>query len=306
MHRRALLAALALPSLARGQTDPQVNWRLPEDACDTHTHVFLDQARYPLAADRFYTPSPATTEALRDFHRALGFSRVVIVQPSVYGDDNAAAVAGIAEYGAARGIAVLDRTQADLDVLHAAGMRGLRINLEVAGQADARAAEAALARTVQRIGTRGWHIQTNTRLSVVAALEPVLAALPVPIVFDHFARIQAGGGSDQPGYPALRRLLRAGKAYVKISGPYNASRDAPHYADLLPVVRELLEANPDRLLWGSNWPHPGTARGDIGRVTPFREVDNIAWLNALATYAPDEATRRRILVHNPQALFGPW
>ena len=279
---------------------------LPAGSCDSHTHVFLDPHQYPWAADRRYTPPPASIEQLVQLHDALGIERVVIVQPSVYAADNAATLQARRQLGPrrARGVAVIDDAHTDnaLDQMHALGIRGVRVNLEIDQASDATAATAQLRATAARVARLGWHVQVYANLPLLAACADVLAALPVPVVLDHYAGAYAAGGIEQPGLSTVLELLAGGNAYVKLSAPYRLSQ-VPGYADMEPLARQVIATRADRLVWGSDWPHPqpGTQLDPHAISTPF-EVDSGAVLTALRAWT-DDATFHQILVQNPARLY---
>jgi len=208
----------------------------------------------------------------------------------------------------ARGVAVIGpgTGPAELDALALAGIRGIRVNLEQAGVFDPAASAKALESAVQQIGPRPWHLQVYARLSVIGPLKPQLAALPVPVVFDHFAGAQAALGPDQPGFGAVLDLVRGGQAWVKLSGAYRASTQAPDYPDVAPLARALVAANPERLVWGSDWPHPDSTPKPGRKPTdlaPAQDIDDGRLLDLLATWVPERAARDRILVENPKRLY---
>lgn len=288
-----------------------VAFDVPPNGCDCHVHVFPDPAKFPFWSGRVYTPPVATPDDLLALQTALHMQRVVIVTPSVYGTDNAATLHGIAMLGLqrARGVAVIGAATsvADLDALDKGGIRGIRVNLETGGVTDPAAASRIFNDAVARIRDRPWHMQVYARLSVIAALKETLAAAPMPLVFDHFAGAQAALGVDQPGFAAVLDLVRAGKAYVKISGAYRASERAPDYPDVAPLARALITANPERIVWGSDWPHPDSVIVQGRKATdlaPALPIDDGRVLNLLADWAPDAAIRHRILVDNPARLYG--
>jgi predicted TIM-barrel fold metal-dependent hydrolase len=313
------LAATGLggASLARGQTvsapsvRTPVNFEIPAGAADCHVHVIADSARFPFWPGRSYTPPGASADELLALQQALHLDHVVVVTPSVYGVDNSATLDALRQLGPerARGIAVIDdkATPAELDAMHKAGIRGIRINLETAGVFDPAAAAQKLAGAIAGIKDRPWHLQMYARLSIISALKDQLGALPMPVVFDHFAGAQAALGAQQPGFEAALDLVRSGKAYVKVSGCYRASDKAPDYGDVAPLARALIGANPERLVWGSDWPHPNTAKTE-GRqptdVAPALAIDDGRVLNLLAEWAPEAAVRKAILVENPKRLYG--
>ncbi len=288
-----------------------VSFALPPGACDCHVHIIPDPAQFPFWAERVYTPPVATAAELLALQHALHMDRVVIVTPSIYGTDNAATLDGMRQLGPdrARGIAVIDEktSPAELDAMAQAGIRGIRINLEQAGVFDPAVSAGRLIAAVRQIGGRPWHLQVYSRLAVIAPLQEQFAALPFPVVFDHFAGAQAALGPQQPGFAAVLDLVASGKAYVKISGAYRASDRAPDYPDVAPLARALIAANPDRLVWGSDWPHPdsaivpGRAATDIA---PAQPIDDGRVLNLFAEWAPDAAIRAKILVDNPKRLYG--
>jgi predicted TIM-barrel fold metal-dependent hydrolase len=281
---------------------------LPAGACDCHTHVFLDPRAYPWSPARRYTPPPAPIEALAAWHDALGFARVVVVQPSVYAADNAATLQALRVLGPerARGVAVLDAaaTDADLQAMHALGVRGVRVNLEIDRASDAAEATAQLRETAARVAPLGWHVQVYANLPLLAACQSVLRALPVPVVLDHYAGAHASGGPEQPGLHAVLALVAEGRAYVKLSAPYRLSAAAGH-ADMAPIARAFIAAGPDRMLWGSDWPHPQPgSRPHPHDISPPFAVDSAQVLAALRAWTPDARTFDRILVDNPARLYG--
>ena len=280
-------------------------FEVPRNACDCHTHVFGPHGRFPLALDRLYTPGPASIEDLQALHRALLVDRVVIVHPSVYGIDNSCTVDAVRRLGGhARGVAVIDRTITDASLadMHAAGVRGVRVNLETYGQHDPVAARRQLLFAAERVAPLGWHVQTYTNLAMLAALHDTILALPTTLVVDHFGRAQAALGTAQPHFATLLALLRSGKVYVKISAAYRISQQ-PHYPDVVPIARALIAANPDRIVWGTDWPHPGAARRDPAVIEPFRPEDDGAALSRVAQWAQDRTTLQKILVDNPARLY---
>ena len=292
---------------AASQPTTPVNFKVPPGACDCHVHIFGDPQRFPFAPARTYTPETATVDELRNVHRALHLDRVVIIQASVYGTDNSCTLDAIKQLGPrARGIAVIDEktSSAELDRMHRSGIRGVRINLGTAGQDDPAFARERLQKALRQINGRSWHIQMYVGLPVVAAIEKQLTATTVPIVFDHFGSAKAVLGVQQPGMASLLRLLQTGKAYVKISGAYRAS-SAPDYQDAGPLAKVFVAANPERVLWGSDWPHPDTATGrQPTEVSPLLPIDDGRMLNLLATWIPNVEKRKMILVDNPAKLYG--
>jgi predicted TIM-barrel fold metal-dependent hydrolase len=308
----APLSAAALRQSARSsaqasQPSTAVTFDVPAGACDCHTHVFGDRRRFPFTPNRTYTPESASVEEMRALHHALHTTRVVIVQPSVYGTDNACTLDGIKQLGPnARGIAVIDDQTPDaaLDDMEHGGMRGIRINLATAGQTDPELGRRRFETAVTRIGKRKWHVQMYTQLSVIEAMQKELAASPVPVVFDHFGGAQASAGPSQRGFDVLLDLVRSGRAYVKVSAPYRGSTAAPDFADMAPLAKALVAANVRRILWGTDWPHPDTTPGRAPtEISPLRQIDDGRVFNQFASWTT-AAERKSILVDNPKELYG--
>jgi predicted TIM-barrel fold metal-dependent hydrolase len=315
LSRRGFLTAMAAGGLGRSvglAISPEkryamtpVQFDVPERACDCHVHVFGDPSRFPFAASRIYTPESASVMELLAMHRALHISRTVIVQPSVYGTDNSCTLDAMKQYGSgARGIAVLPSAigSTALDSMERAGIRGVRINLGTAGDTNLDEARHRLTAAIEQIRGRKWHVQIYAALPVIAGLNDIVLASPVPVMFDHFGGAEGAAGLQQPGFDKLLQLVESGKGYVKISGAYRASDNAPDYPDAAPLARALVRANPQRILWGSDWPHPDTR--PTNGVSPPLRADDGHLLNLLATWVPDETLRHRILVDNPAGLYG--
>jgi predicted TIM-barrel fold metal-dependent hydrolase len=211
------------------------------------------------------------------------------------------------QYGtAARGIVVLPSAMRSttLDDMERAGIRGVRINLGTAGDTNLDEARHRLKSAIQQIRDRKWHAQVYAALPVIAGLSDIVLESPVPVVFDHFGGAQGAAGLQQPGFDKLLLVVGSGKGYVKISGAYRASINAPDYSDAAPLARALITANPQRILWGSDWPHPDTRSGrEPNDVSPLLRVDDGHLLNLLATWVPDAALRHTILVDNPATLY---
>jgi predicted TIM-barrel fold metal-dependent hydrolase len=201
-----------------------------------------------------------------------------------------------------------DKTpEADLDAMNQAGIRGIRLNLATGGTSDPNVGRARLQAGIERIKARGWHIQIYTSLAMISAVKDVVAGAPMPIVFDHFGGARAELGVEQPGFADLVELVRSGKAYVKISGAYRASKLGPDYADCVPLARALIGANPERIVWGTDWPHPDSVTPPGKKptdVTPVFQIDDGRLLNQLPVWTPDAAIRKKILVDNPARLYG--
>ncbi|MCP1971180.1 putative TIM-barrel fold metal-dependent hydrolase [Bradyrhizobium elkanii] len=292
------------------QPSTAVNFDVPAGACDCHTHIHGDPEKFPFFAGRVYTPEPASPEEMSALHKALHVERVVIVTPSVYGPDNSSTLFGITARGpTARGVAVIDdkTSESDLDAMNKAGFRGIRLNLATGGVNDPNVGRQRFSAAIERMKARGWHVQLFTSLAMISAIKDLVATAPVPVVFDHFGGAEAALGTGQPGFADLLALVKSGKAYVKISGAYRASKLAPDYADATPLAQALIAANPERIVWGTDWPHPDsvTPQGKkVTDVTPLFQIDDGRLLNQLPVWAPDAAVRKAILVDNPARLYG--
>jgi predicted TIM-barrel fold metal-dependent hydrolase len=291
------------------QPSTPVNFDVPAGATDCHTHIHGDPAKFPFFAGRAYTPELASPEEMSALHKALHIERVVIVTPSVYGTDNSATLFGIKARGAtARGVAVIDdkTPESDLDAMNQAGVRGIRLNLATGGTNDPNVGRQRIQTAVDRVKNRNWHVQMFTSLAMISAIKDIVATSPVPVVFDHFGGALGELGPQQPGFTDLLELVRSGKAYVKISGAYRASKLAPDYPDVAPLARALITANSDRIIWGTDWPHPNSTTPPGKKptdLTPLFQIDDGRLFNQLVVWAPDTATRKKILVDNPAQLY---
>jgi len=309
-RRTALGCCVAGPLAALTKEPSPVTFRVPAHACDCHTHIFGEPAKFPFSPTRTYTPEPALPAEMARLHRALGIERAVIVTPSVYGTDNAATVYGVQARGdTARGIAVVDQntSSSELDALDKAGFRGIRLNLVSVGTNRPALARERFGEAVAVVRPRGWHIQIYTTPDVIQNIEDIVGDSPVPVVFDHFGGAQAARGTSQPGFGSLLALLRSGRVYVKISGAYRASTNPPAFSDVAPLAKALISANADRIVWGTDWPHPNSSLPSGAKptdVVPPLPIDDGALLNELPVWAPAAATRAKILVDNPALLYG--
>ncbi len=304
-RRTALLGALFSSreiQAKASQPKTPVNFAVPAHACDCHTHIF---GKYPLFEGRSYTPEFALPNEMSALHRALHMERVVIVTPSIYGTDNTSTLAGMKARGKrARGVAVIDdrTTEPELDRMHGAGMRGIRLNLNN-GPRDSQTPRERFEAAVRRMKSRGWHIQMFVGPTVISDIRDLVMASPVPVVFDHFGGASLAAGVDQPGFGDLIDLVRSGHAYVKIS--ISGPNIGLPFEGAAPLAKALIAANRDRVLWGTDWPHPNAASGrKPTEVSPLKAVDDGQVLNQLPLWAPDAATRHKILVDNPARLYG--
>jgi predicted TIM-barrel fold metal-dependent hydrolase len=276
--------------------------------CDCHTHVFPPASQFPFAANRHYTPDTASVESLLAMHRDIGVERVVIVHPSPYGDDNSSLLWAMRTIGKnARGVAVISDTTSTemLNTLHQGGVRGTRLNLETVGQNDPSIAQQQLLRTAKQVAPLGWHIQMYTNLGVIVGLHETIMQSAATVVIDHFGRLNAAAGLNQPGFDALLSLVRSGKVYVKLSAGYRVS-EVSGYSDLDPFAEALIAANPDRMLWGTDWPHPFPPKGTVRNpalIEKSHPEDNMAAIRRVARWAKTQDIAKKILVDNPARLY---
>jgi predicted TIM-barrel fold metal-dependent hydrolase len=272
------------------------NFKAPPKACDAHCHVFGPATKFPFAPDRGYTPPDAPFEAFQKLQKILGLERAVIVQATCHGTDNSAALDAIARSnGRYRGVALVDDSFSDKDIeaLHAGGMRGVRFSFarHLSGPPDF----SRVKRIADRVRPLGWHLVLYLEASDVVEHARTIAGFGMPVVIDHMGRVKTRDGLDQPAFRQLQNFLRGENIWVKICGPERISSAGAPFTDAVPFARALIEAAPDRVLWGTDWPHPnidGTMPND-GEL-----------MNLLALAAPDEKMRNRILVDNPARLYG--
>lgn len=269
--------------------------RLPPGACDAHCHVFGPREKFPFAAERSFTPADAPKEKLFALHEMLGIERCALVQSGCHGFDNAVVADALAaKHGAYRGIALLPTTAAigELRRLDAAGFCGVRFNYMKHLGAGAPIAEVIA--FAARLAELGWHLQIHLESQLFEAMAPWLRQSPVPVVIDHMGRIDAGQGLDQPAFRHLLSLLEDERFWVKVSGCDRSSRRPAPYDDAVPFARKLVAEFGDRVLWGTDWPHPNHA-GPI--------PDDGVLVDLLAEIAPGEERLRALMVDNPQRLY---
>jgi 2-pyrone-4,6-dicarboxylate lactonase len=267
---------------------------VPPGACDAHCQVFGPAARFPYAADRRYTPPDAPAEKLAALHRHIGVSRAVLVQASAHGNDNSAMLDAIARDPAnLRGVAMVDAGISDvaLERLHAGGVRGVRFNFvrHLGGAPDS----AAVTRLAQRILPLDWHLVLHMDAQHLIEHQELLHMLPVPFVIDHMGRIAAREGLGQASFKQLLELMEDDFAWVKVSGADRVSSNGAGFFDAIPFAAALIEAAPDRVLWGTDWPHP-----NVGEMP-----DDGVLVDLIPLLAPDEALRKKLLVDNPARLY---
>jgi predicted TIM-barrel fold metal-dependent hydrolase len=270
-------------------------------------HVFGDPATYPPAAVRAYTPTPMGMDRYRPEAARMGFSRVVIVQPSAYGTDNSCTLDALrGNFGTTRAITVIDDATPDaaLAEMAALGVRGVRLNLVSNSTPAPDAAIATLRKAAVRCAPLGWHVQIFALPDLIAAIAPTIRTLPVPVVMDHMGAGDGQLAASRPGFDAVLALLGEGKLWVKLSGANRVSVAGGDFSDALPVMRALIAANPANLVWGTDWPHIGPHRPGDPREVVYMGLDNIALLRLLGQAAGDAATIRAILADNPARLYG--
>lgn len=258
-----------------------------------------------MCADRAYTPDVAPVQALRSHIERLGFDRAVIIQPSFYGRDNRCLLDALEQMqGLARGVAVLgdDVNDLVLEQLTAAGVVGLRLNLESIGCRDPDELVARLKKWSVRLAPYGWHIQVYASFEPILAVLDGLESLDVPLVLDHFAMAPAGLSPEDARLARLLQGLRSGRLYIKLSGSYRLE-DA-NKTQVCSLAQQLIQANPDRVLWASDWPHTNREPDKAATmVSAYRKIDAGSMLSDLHAWVGDDMLLHKLLVDNPAALY---
>ncbi|MDB5903698.1 MAG: 2-pyrone-4,6-dicarboxylic acid hydrolase [Betaproteobacteria bacterium] len=283
------------PQLAPDPNPVKPKYTPPPGACDAHCHIFGPGERFPYAPNRTYTPPDAGKETLKALHEHLGFSRAVLVQASCHGRDNSAMVDAMEwSKGAWRGVGMVDASVSDreLERLNTAGARGVRFNFvaHLGGAPDL----AQVNEVIARIAPLGWHVELHLDAHDIATYRDFLEKLPVPFIIDHMGRVEARLGLEQPAFRLLLDLVKTNeRAWVKVSGAERVSSTGKPFRDAIPFGRALVEAAPDRMLWGTDFPHPNVTEmpNDGESVDLFAEM------------VADDAVRTRILVDNPVKLY---
>ena len=266
-------------------------------SCDCHAHVCGPESRYPYAPDRLYTPHDALPADFRRMLDRLGIERGVLVQPSIYASDNRAMLDALAQDPVRlRGVAVVPWgiTSKEVASLHASGVRGVRVNIVDLKEGKGVLPLEELKQLGRKIKPFGWHVEFLMHVDEFPDLDWQLAGFPVDVVFGHLGYVKANIETNVQGFQALLRLMRDGKAWVKLTAPYRLTMSTLPYADVARFAQALVEAAPERLIWGTDWPHVF-----IKSAMP----DDAALLQLLARWVPDERLQRRILVDNPAALY---
>ena len=273
--------------------------KLPAQACDTHAHIMGPKARYAYSPARIYTPPDCLLPEYLKMLATLGVERAVLVQPSVYGTDNTVMLEAMRSAGSRfRGVAVVadDVADAELKSLDAAGVRGVRVNIvDVKDRKAGTLPMDALKKLARRVAPLGWHLELLMHADEFPDLDRAFAGFPVDIVLGHLGYMKTDKGLANAGFQALLRLMKAGRAWVKLTGPsrITTSGGLP-YADVVPYARALIEANPERVLWGTDWPH-------VIIKTPMPNDGDLADL--LSDWIPDASAREQVLVRNPASLY---
>jgi 2-pyrone-4,6-dicarboxylate lactonase len=271
---------------------------VPPGAIDSHAHLFGPASKYSYSPKRGYTPPDASLAAYDALHRALGVERGVLTQPSVYGTDNRLVLDTLRTHDRPlRAIVAVEATVSDraIEEMNALGARGIRVNLVDKGGMPYESLDE-LERLAQRIRPFGWHVELLVHVHEDAALMRRLAALPVDISIGHLGYMPAAYGAEHPGFKEFLALMREGRCWVKLSGSYRITGlTATPYTDVAPLAHALVAARPDRIVWGTDWPHP---------IVKIAMPNDGALLDHLADWVPDANLRRRILVDNPAALYG--
>lgn len=272
--------------------------QLPAGAVDSHAHVFGPQSQYPLSPNRSYTPHELDLAALLEMHAAFGVERLVLTQPSVYGTDNRAMLDAIAQYpDRIRGVIAVgpEVTDKELEDFHAQGIRGIRVNLVDKGGMPF-ASTAEFCRFAERLKPFGWHLELLIHVHEFPDLRETLGKLPVDISVGHLGYTKTSAGLDHPGFQDFLNLVKEGHCWVKFTGTYRiTSQNQTPYLDVTPMAQALIKANPDRLIWGSDWPH----------VAMYGNMPNDAdLLDHMLDWTSDAKIQQKIFTDNPVELFG--
>jgi predicted TIM-barrel fold metal-dependent hydrolase len=273
--------------------------KAPPGAIDCHAHIFGPVEKYPFSPKRLFTPPDVTVQQYRALLATLGIERAVLVTPSVYGMDNERQLDALAEMqGAWRGVAVVktDVEESELERLHGAGFRGVRVNLFAKSGLMLDDLETIAA----RVAPFGWHVQLHADARELGYLADRLRRLPVDVVFDHMGHVPASAGIGNAGFQTLLGLMKDGGFWAKLSAPYRLSELPYPYHDVTPFARALIDAAPERVVWGSDWPHPAVPGHMPANFVMPNDGD---LLDILSLWTEDAAQQKRILVDNPRTLY---
>ena len=308
IRRRTFVKRISLAAIAsagvRGADEDRVpnssgteppKLKAPAGACDCHHHIY-DAERFPTIQPGAKLLPDARVQEYRLLQKRIGTSRSIVVTPSAYGVDNAVTLDAIVRLGRnSRGVAVVHPTvtDAELSKLAHGGIRGIRF--AIAGASSPVTTIDMIEPLAARVAALNWHVQINMGADQIVEAADLWSRLPCPMVFDHMGHVPQPAGLSHPVYNVIRRLVDKGNTWVKLSVTYDNTKDGPPgYADITEVARAYVKAAPERMLWGSNWPHPNETD----------KPDDAVLFDLMSQWAPDEATRNRILVRNPAALYG--
>jgi 2-pyrone-4,6-dicarboxylate lactonase len=272
---------------------------LPSIACDTHAHICGPKARYAYYSERIYTPADALLPDYRHMLSTLGVERAVLVQPSVYGTDNSVMLEAMKAAGSQfRGVAVVaeDISARELERMHDAGVRGVRVNIvDVKDRKAGTLPLAALRKLALKIAPFGWHLEFLMHVDEFSDLDRMLADFPVDTVYGHLGYMRTSKGIAAPGFQALLRLMQKGHAWVKLTGPYRISTEPLPHADTNAYAHALMAAASKQVIWGTDWPHV-MVKGAMPNDGDLCDL--------LGDWVPDAALRKQVLVDNPARLYG--
>lgn len=292
------MAACALPGIALAEEtwstgSEQPSFKLPEGTIDCHMHIY--DARFPSAPGAKLLPPNATIEQYRVLQKRLGMTKNVVVTPSTYGTDNSVTLDALRQFGAnARGVAVVDASVNDgeLKRLDAGGIRAIRFNLSFPGATTVE----MIAPLAARIAKLGWHMELVIPGARLPDIERYLTALPCPLVLDHIAHVPQPEGLSSEGFRTAQRLIEKGNTWMTLSGPYvDTKKGAPSYVDVAPVAKAFITMAPERMLWGTDWPHP---------TEKYTKPNDANLVNVIAGWIERPDWQQMIFVSNPTKLYG--
>lgn len=284
------------PTAAPDPNTRKPKFRPPPLACDAHCHIFGPGSKFPYDPKAAYVPPDAPFEALQRLHSILGFERAVIVHASCHGSDMSVTLDAIARSkGMYRGTAIIDEsyTEKDFERMHEGGIRAVRFNFvkHLGGRPDL----AFFQKTIDRIRPLGWHLILHLDADDLLEFDALFRKVPIPMVIDHMGRVKAAAGLEQKPFRVLLEWMKHDRFWVKVCGPERVSSMGPPFTDAVPFARALIEAAPERILWGTDWPHP-----NVGRYMP-NDGDLV---DLFAQMAPEPELQKKILVDNPARLYG--
>ena len=280
------------------------SYTLPANSCDTHFHVFGPPEKFPFLSTHEYTPPAAPLEHYLKMIQVIGIERAVVVQPSVHGLDNSATLDAIkSSHGKFRGVGRIDdqTPKSELRRLNESGIRGVRFNLLDRPRGNVRL--DVLDRCIENIAQLGWSVDLHIDMTNLMAQEKRIRSMPIPVVIDHIARVKPSDGFNQPGFQLLLELVKLKHVWVKVSGADKICNTEVYgyfglpFIEVIPYARAVIAAAPDRIIWGSDWPHSNN-------FSPGHTPNDGDLIDLLAAFAPDESARKKILVDNPAALYG--